>query len=206
MCLKLRLRDLLHCKLICDIPILTKYEHIMLSESVSTSPDWWYCKRTELWQWTLPAWRQIYLNILNITLTPFSQSQSKDTFGAKMPCEMVMLQLGQCGNQIGFEFWKKLCKEHGISPEGILQVPWWIFGKHKAIKDYLLILFPLYSGACNWGNRQERCVLLSGRWWTLHPKVYFWLCVIVLTANLRSRRNCKELPSEIALRGKWLVQ
>jgi len=38
-----------------------------------------------------------------------------------MPCEMVMLQLGQCGNQIGFEFWKKLCKEHGISPEGILQ-------------------------------------------------------------------------------------
>jgi len=32
-----------------------------------------------------------------------------------------MLQLGQCGNQIGFEFWKKLCKEHGISPEGILQ-------------------------------------------------------------------------------------
>ena len=29
--------------------------------------------------------------------------------------------LGQCGNQIGFEFWKKLCKEHGISPEGILE-------------------------------------------------------------------------------------
>ena len=82
-----------------------------------------------------------------------------------MPCEMVMLQLGQCGNQvrvgtffrkqlsnvatlelffskttfqcgnlskcgnnqIGFEFWKKLCKEHGISPEGILQV--WSIGE-----------------------------------------------------------------------------
>jgi hypothetical protein len=38
-----------------------------------------------------------------------------------MPREMVMLQLGQCGNQIGFEFWKKLCKEHGISNEGILE-------------------------------------------------------------------------------------
>ena len=38
-----------------------------------------------------------------------------------MPREMVMLQLGQCGNQIGFEFWKKLCKEHGISKEGILE-------------------------------------------------------------------------------------
>jgi len=38
-----------------------------------------------------------------------------------MPCEMIMLQLGQCGNQIGFEFWKQLCREHGISKEGILQ-------------------------------------------------------------------------------------
>ncbi|XP_065206327.1 tubulin gamma-2 chain-like [Planococcus citri] len=38
-----------------------------------------------------------------------------------MPCEMITLQLGQCGNQIGFEFWKKLCEEHGINPEGILE-------------------------------------------------------------------------------------
>ncbi|XP_012134825.1 tubulin gamma-1 chain isoform X2 [Megachile rotundata] len=38
-----------------------------------------------------------------------------------MPCEVITLQLGQCGNQIGFEFWKKLCAEHGISPEGILE-------------------------------------------------------------------------------------
>lgn len=35
-----------------------------------------------------------------------------------MPREMITLQLGQCGNQIGFEFWKKLSKEHGISPDG----------------------------------------------------------------------------------------
>lgn len=38
-----------------------------------------------------------------------------------MPCEMITLQLGQCGNQIGFEFWKKLCAEHGINPEGTLE-------------------------------------------------------------------------------------
>lgn len=37
-----------------------------------------------------------------------------------MPREIITLQLGQCGNQIGFEFWKKLCAEHGISPEGVL--------------------------------------------------------------------------------------
>ncbi|KAL4121453.1 hypothetical protein ACI65C_011242 [Semiaphis heraclei] len=38
-----------------------------------------------------------------------------------MPCEMITVQLGQCGNQIGFEFWKKLCAEHGINPEGVLE-------------------------------------------------------------------------------------
>uniref|UniRef100_S4RKD5 Tubulin, gamma 1 n=1 Tax=Petromyzon marinus TaxID=7757 RepID=S4RKD5_PETMA len=38
-----------------------------------------------------------------------------------MPREIITLQLGQCGNQIGFEFWKQLCAEHGISPDGILE-------------------------------------------------------------------------------------
>jgi len=38
-----------------------------------------------------------------------------------MPREIVTLQVGQCGNQIGSEFWKRLCAEHGISPEGILE-------------------------------------------------------------------------------------
>lgn len=38
-----------------------------------------------------------------------------------MPREMITVQLGQCGNQIGFEFWKTLCEEHGISPSGVLQ-------------------------------------------------------------------------------------
>ncbi|OUC50019.1 tubulin/FtsZ family protein [Trichinella nativa] len=38
-----------------------------------------------------------------------------------MPREMITVQLGQCGNQIGSEFWKTLCAEHGISPEGVLE-------------------------------------------------------------------------------------
>lgn len=33
-----------------------------------------------------------------------------------MPREIITLQLGQCGNQIGSEFWKQLCAEHGIAP------------------------------------------------------------------------------------------
>jgi len=40
-----------------------------------------------------------------------------------MPREIITLQVGQCGNQIGGEFWKQLCLEHGISPNGILSNP-----------------------------------------------------------------------------------
>ncbi|EGC38458.1 gamma tubulin [Dictyostelium purpureum] len=38
-----------------------------------------------------------------------------------MPREIITLQVGQCGNQIGSEFWKQLCKEHGINPAGYLE-------------------------------------------------------------------------------------
>jgi len=37
-----------------------------------------------------------------------------------MPREIITLQVGQCGNQIGSEFWKQLCYEHGITPNGTL--------------------------------------------------------------------------------------
>ena len=29
--------------------------------------------------------------------------------------------MGQCGNQIGMEFWKQLCLEHGINENGVLE-------------------------------------------------------------------------------------
>lgn len=38
-----------------------------------------------------------------------------------MPGEIVVLQCGQCGNQVGEEFWKRLCLEHGIGPGGALE-------------------------------------------------------------------------------------
>eukprot|EP00758_Cryptobia_borreli_P004527 Tbor_TRINITY_DN4430_c0_g1::TRINITY_DN4430_c0_g1_i1::g.8082::m.8082/K10389/TUBG; tubulin gamma len=38
-----------------------------------------------------------------------------------MPREIITLQVGQCGNQIGSEFWRQLCAEHGIRHDGILE-------------------------------------------------------------------------------------
>ncbi|KAK9372258.1 Tubulin/FtsZ, GTPase domain-containing protein [Lipomyces chichibuensis] len=38
-----------------------------------------------------------------------------------MPREIITLQAGQCGNQIGSKFWEQLCLEHGLSPDGNLR-------------------------------------------------------------------------------------
>ncbi|ORY95075.1 tubulin gamma chain [Syncephalastrum racemosum] len=38
-----------------------------------------------------------------------------------MPREIITLQAGQCGNQIGSEFWRQICAEHGISRDGTLE-------------------------------------------------------------------------------------
>ncbi|KAI8346248.1 tubulin gamma chain [Mortierella sp. GBAus27b] len=38
-----------------------------------------------------------------------------------MPREIITIQAGQCGNQIGQEFWAQLCAEHGISRDGTLE-------------------------------------------------------------------------------------
>jgi tubulin gamma len=40
-----------------------------------------------------------------------------------MPREIITLQVGQCGNQIGGEFWKQLCLEHHIDASGELIQP-----------------------------------------------------------------------------------
>lgn len=39
-----------------------------------------------------------------------------------MPREIITIQVGQCGNQIGLEFWKRLVDEHGIDADGRLKL------------------------------------------------------------------------------------
>jgi len=33
--------------------------------------------------------------------------------------EIISVQVGQCGNQIGGKFWETICNEHGIGPDGV---------------------------------------------------------------------------------------
>lgn len=53
--------------------------------------------------------------------TPTRRTRAKSRTHWTMPREIITLQVGQCGNQIGAEFWKQLCAEHGISKDGILE-------------------------------------------------------------------------------------
>ncbi|QQK47124.1 Gamma tubulin, putative [Penicillium digitatum] len=39
----------------------------------------------------------------------------------KMPREIITIQAGQCGNNVGSQFWQQLCQEHGISADGNLE-------------------------------------------------------------------------------------
>ncbi|PLN78116.1 gamma tubulin [Aspergillus taichungensis] len=38
-----------------------------------------------------------------------------------MPREIITIQAGQCGNNVGGQFWQQLCQEHGISQDGNLE-------------------------------------------------------------------------------------
>ncbi|TPX23374.1 gamma-tubulin [Coccidioides immitis] len=38
-----------------------------------------------------------------------------------MPREIITIQAGQCGNNIGVQFWQQLCLEHGINQDGNLE-------------------------------------------------------------------------------------
>lgn len=55
------------------------------------------------------------------TLRPSSQTLALWSLLVEMPREIITIQVGQCGNQIGMEFWKQLCLEHGIGKDGLLE-------------------------------------------------------------------------------------
>jgi tubulin gamma len=51
----------------------------------------------------------------------FCTNNKRETPNTQMPRNIITIQAGQCGNQVGYEFWKQLCSEHGIDNEGMLQ-------------------------------------------------------------------------------------
>ncbi|KAK4348992.1 hypothetical protein RND71_031747 [Anisodus tanguticus] len=57
----------------------------------------------------------------SITLLSFSQPishYSQTTLSKRKMREILHIQGGQCGNQIGSKFWEVICDEHGVDPTG----------------------------------------------------------------------------------------
>jgi len=64
--------------------------------------------------------------------------------------EIVHIQAGQCGNQIGTKFWEVICQEHGVSP----------VGKYEGKSDLQLERINVYFGEAN-GRYVPRAVLMD---------------------------------------------
>ena len=57
----------------------------------------------------------------HILLSVQRRRKIKNNFLTKktnMPREIVHIQAGQCGNQVGSKFWEIISDEHGIDPSG----------------------------------------------------------------------------------------
>eukprot|EP00121_Abeoforma_whisleri_P015198 Awhi_evm1s14011 len=63
--------------------------------------------------------------------------------------EIIHLQAGQCGNQIGTKFWETISKEHGIDEEG----------QYVGTKDVQKDRLDVYFNEASHGKYVPRAVL-----------------------------------------------
>merc|ERR1739838_1303084 len=70
--------------------------------------------------------------------------------------EIVHLQTGQCGNQIGTKFWEIISDEHGIQPTGEYAT-----GNTKELTDLQLERINVYYNEGNQGKYVPRAILVD---------------------------------------------
>jgi tubulin beta len=86
---------------------------------------------------------------LSLSLRPFS-SIACLSLSVKMR-EILHIQGGQCGNQIGAKFWEVVCEEHGIDPTGTYQ----------GVSDLQLERVNVYYNEASGGRYVPRAVLMD---------------------------------------------
>jgi tubulin beta len=65
--------------------------------------------------------------------------------------EILHIQAGQCGNQIGCKFWETISEEHGIQPDGA----------YKGDSDTQLERIDVYYTEANGGRYVPRALLVD---------------------------------------------
>merc|ERR1712177_177159 len=79
------------------------------------------------------------------------KSQKKGRLLSTTMREIVHLQAGQCGNQIGAKFWEIISDEHGIDPTG----------SHAGTSDLQLERINVYYNEASGGKHVPRAVLVD---------------------------------------------
>ncbi|XP_073234295.1 tubulin beta-4 chain-like isoform X2 [Porites lutea] len=70
--------------------------------------------------------------------------------------EIINVQVGQCGNQIGYKFWEILCAEHGIDEEGCYN------GSCNSQLEKINVYFAEGAGECGAGNNWAKGFYTNG--------------------------------------------
>ena len=65
--------------------------------------------------------------------------------------EIVHIQAGQCGNQIGSKFWEQISNEHGIGPDG----------QYHGESDLQLERINVYYNEADGGRYVPRAILVD---------------------------------------------
>ncbi|XP_063688158.1 tubulin beta chain-like [Bolinopsis microptera] len=65
--------------------------------------------------------------------------------------EIIHIQVGQCGNQIGTQFWESISKEHGIDKDG----------QHDGVNDVMLNRADVYWNRASQGRFVPRSVIVD---------------------------------------------
>merc|ERR1712038_213160 len=83
--------------------------------------------------------------------TPRSPRSPRPSCKARKMREIVHLQAGQCGNQIGAKFWEIISDEHGIDPSG----------SYAGTSDLQLERINVYYNEASGGKYVPRAVLVD---------------------------------------------
>ncbi|KAI8012912.1 Tubulin beta-1 chain [Camellia lanceoleosa] len=98
--------------------------------------------------------------------------------------EILHIQGGQCGNQIGAKFWEVICDEHGIQPDGHYKVD-------GAPSDLQLERINVYFNEASGGRYVPRAVLMD-----LEPVVEPYNATLSVHQLVENADECMVLDNE----------
>ncbi|CAJ1451985.1 unnamed protein product, partial [Effrenium voratum] len=100
------------------------------------------------------------MGVCQLWLKPLLLTSLLASFSLYKMRELVHVQGGQCGNQIGAKFWEVIADEHGIDPTGKI-FPHRAVGTYHGDSDLQLERINVYFNEATGGRYVPRAVLMD---------------------------------------------